>query len=176
SLQRTWYSSQDGDAEDVSKPKMLQLTLEDNKDWQKYETARKLKDHVNRIRDEYITRLQNQRYANTTERAVAVYFIDKQILKGSSDEALFVLLNIVQHPEKDDEKKKKKATRSAGAAAEKLKLQATDKEENKQTGLETSKLNYLDPRINVAWCKSVMFQWKRSIINLRGTNLDGPLK
>ncbi|KAI0978148.1 hypothetical protein GJ496_011121 [Pomphorhynchus laevis] len=35
----------------------------------------------------------------------------------------------------------------------KLQIQATDKEENKQIALSTSKLNYLDPRISVAWCK-----------------------
>uniref|UniRef100_A0A8C6TF01 DNA topoisomerase I n=1 Tax=Neogobius melanostomus TaxID=47308 RepID=A0A8C6TF01_9GOBI len=35
----------------------------------------------------------------------------------------------------------------------KMELQATDKEENKQIALGTSKLNYLDPRISVAWCK-----------------------
>ncbi|NXA78661.1 TOP1M topoisomerase, partial [Thryothorus ludovicianus] len=35
----------------------------------------------------------------------------------------------------------------------KLNVQATDKEENKQIALGTSKLNYLDPRISVAWCK-----------------------
>ncbi|UYV76959.1 TOP1 [Cordylochernes scorpioides] len=35
----------------------------------------------------------------------------------------------------------------------KLEVQATDKEENKQIALGTSKLNYLDPRISVAWCK-----------------------
>ena len=28
-----------------------------------------------------------------------------------------------------------------------------DKEENKTIALGTSKLNYLDPRISVAWCK-----------------------
>ncbi|XP_063260198.1 DNA topoisomerase I, mitochondrial isoform X1 [Prinia subflava] len=33
----------------------------------------------------------------------------------------------------------------------KLNVQATDKEENKQIALGTSKLNYLDPRISVAW-------------------------
>lgn len=33
----------------------------------------------------------------------------------------------------------------------KLKVQATDKEENKEIALGTSKLNYLDPRIAVAW-------------------------
>ena len=35
----------------------------------------------------------------------------------------------------------------------KIRIQATDKEENKQIALGTSKLNYLDPRITVAWCK-----------------------
>lgn len=33
----------------------------------------------------------------------------------------------------------------------KLELQETDKEENKTIALGTSKLNYLDPRISVAW-------------------------
>ncbi|CDW53919.1 DNA topoisomerase 1 [Trichuris trichiura] len=35
----------------------------------------------------------------------------------------------------------------------KLRVRATDKEENKEIALSTSKLNYLDPRITVAWCK-----------------------
>ncbi|ULU13610.1 hypothetical protein L3Y34_016242 [Caenorhabditis briggsae] len=35
----------------------------------------------------------------------------------------------------------------------KLKIQRTDKDENKQIALGTSKLNYIDPRITVAWCK-----------------------
>ncbi|XP_034945495.1 DNA topoisomerase I, mitochondrial [Chelonus insularis] len=35
----------------------------------------------------------------------------------------------------------------------KLEVQATDREENKEIALGTSKLNYLDPRITVAWCK-----------------------
>ncbi|KAI8347617.1 hypothetical protein EDC96DRAFT_486442 [Choanephora cucurbitarum] len=34
------------------------------------------------------------------------------------------------------------------------KNQATDKEENKEIALGTSKLNYIDPRITVAWCRS----------------------
>ncbi|KAI8394208.1 uncharacterized protein BYT42DRAFT_488487 [Radiomyces spectabilis] len=33
------------------------------------------------------------------------------------------------------------------------KIQATDKEENKEIALGTSKMNYIDPRISVAWCK-----------------------
>jgi hypothetical protein len=32
-------------------------------------------------------------------------------------------------------------------------MQVTDKEENKDIALGTSKLNYLDPRISIAWCK-----------------------
>jgi len=35
----------------------------------------------------------------------------------------------------------------------KLEVSAVDKEENKMIALGTSKLNYLDPRISVAWCK-----------------------
>ncbi len=34
-----------------------------------------------------------------------------------------------------------------------MEMQVTDKEENKDIALGTSKLNYLDPRISVAWCK-----------------------
>ena len=33
----------------------------------------------------------------------------------------------------------------------KLEIQLTDKDENKDIALGTSKLNYLDPRITVAW-------------------------
>lgn len=36
----------------------------------------------------------------------------------------------------------------------KLELQETDRDENKTIALGTSKLNYLDPRISVAWLVS----------------------
>ncbi|XP_053740863.1 DNA topoisomerase I, mitochondrial isoform X1 [Synchiropus splendidus] len=36
-----------------------------------------------------------------------------------------------------------------------MEVQATDREENKQIALGTSKLNYLDPRISVAWSKNM---------------------
>ncbi|XP_063311780.1 DNA topoisomerase 1 [Pelobates fuscus] len=48
---------------------------------------------------------------------------------------------------------KKKAVERIEEQLMKLEVQATDKEENKQIALGTSKLNYLDPRISVAWCK-----------------------
>lgn len=50
------------------------------------------------------------------------------------------------------EKKKKQLDR-LNEQLRKLEIAATDKEENKQIALGTSKLNYLDPRISVAWCK-----------------------
>ncbi|CDS10066.1 hypothetical protein LRAMOSA02743 [Lichtheimia ramosa] len=34
-----------------------------------------------------------------------------------------------------------------------VKVQATDKEENKEIALGTSKMNYIDPRISISWCK-----------------------
>ncbi|XP_053308891.1 DNA topoisomerase 1 [Spea bombifrons] len=48
---------------------------------------------------------------------------------------------------------KKKAIQRIEEQLMKLEVQATDREENKQIALGTSKLNYLDPRISVAWCK-----------------------
>ena len=49
--------------------------------------------------------------------------------------------------------KKKKAVERLLEQLQKLETQAVDKEENKTIALGTSKLNYLDPRITVAWCK-----------------------
>ncbi|KAI8620897.1 hypothetical protein BC830DRAFT_1096703 [Chytriomyces sp. MP71] len=47
------------------------------------------------------------------------------------------------------EKKLEDATKKI----ETTKLQMIDKDENKTTALGTSKINYIDPRISVAWCK-----------------------
>ncbi|XP_052230549.1 DNA topoisomerase I, mitochondrial-like isoform X7 [Dreissena polymorpha] len=49
--------------------------------------------------------------------------------------------------------KKKMAYKRLEEQLTKLEVQATNKEENKEIALGTSKLNYLDPRISVAWCK-----------------------
>lgn len=51
---------------------------------------------------------------------------------------------------------KKKAVQRVEEQLMKLEVQATDREENKQIALGTSKLNYLDPRISVAWCEHVL--------------------
>lgn len=55
--------------------------------------------------------------------------------------------------ENSKHRKKRKAIERLREQLEKLELSAIDKEENKTIALGTSKLNYLDPRISVAWCK-----------------------
>ncbi|CAF3813496.1 unnamed protein product [Rotaria sp. Silwood1] len=57
-----------------------------------------------------------------------------------------------QSSQKKMEQIEKKLQRSEDAL-KKLEVQALDREENKDIALGTSKLNYLDPRISVAWCK-----------------------
>ena len=48
--------------------------------------------------------------------------------------------------------KLKKRLDKAKEMLHKMEIQATDKEENKEIALSTSKLNYLDPRISISWC------------------------
>uniref|UniRef100_H3CTS1 DNA topoisomerase I n=1 Tax=Tetraodon nigroviridis TaxID=99883 RepID=H3CTS1_TETNG len=64
--------------------------------------------------------------------------------KGSADAKLQALVV-----------RKKMAVKRCEEQLLKLEVQATDREENKQIALGTSKLNYLDPRISVAWCKKM---------------------
>lgn len=47
--------------------------------------------------------------------------------------------------------KKAKTLERLKEQLKKLELQETDRDENKTIALGTSKLNYLDPRITVAW-------------------------
>ncbi|XP_075158687.1 DNA topoisomerase 1 isoform X2 [Haematobia irritans] len=55
--------------------------------------------------------------------------------------------------EKVEADKKNKLIQRLKEQLKKLELQETDRDENKTIALGTSKLNYLDPRISVAWCK-----------------------
>lgn len=56
---------------------------------------------------------------------------------------------------------KRKAVQRIEEQLMKLQVQATDREENKQIALGTSKLNYLDPRISVAW-----YLWDKAHVGL----------
>jgi DNA topoisomerase-1 len=50
-----------------------------------------------------------------------------------------------------EREKKRKQLERTQEQLKKLEIQETDKDENKTIALGTSKLNYLDPRISVAW-------------------------
>lgn len=56
------------------------------KDWEKYEVARKLKSLVDDIRNQYNCDLKSKQM-NTRQRAVALYFIDKVRLGGDARNA-----------------------------------------------------------------------------------------
>lgn len=50
--------------------------LQGEKDWEKYEVARKLKHHVDKIRKTYRENFKSKEM-KIRQRAVALYFIDK---------------------------------------------------------------------------------------------------
>ena len=50
--------------------------MQGEKDWEKYEIARKLKSCVDDIRNQYLQDLKSKQMV-TRQRAVALYFIDK---------------------------------------------------------------------------------------------------
>lgn len=52
------------------------LQMQGEKDWEKYEVARKLKSCVDDIRDQYLRDLKSKEMG-VRQRAVALYFIDK---------------------------------------------------------------------------------------------------
>lgn len=81
---------------------------------------------------------------------------------------LFILQELVKAAKRGSVKekvladKKKKQLEKLKEQLKKLELQETDRDENKTIALGTSKLNYLDPRISVAWyvfCRSHQFSY-----------------
>nr|XP_023683059.1 DNA topoisomerase I, mitochondrial-like isoform X1 [Paramormyrops kingsleyae]XP_023683060.1 DNA topoisomerase I, mitochondrial-like isoform X1 [Paramormyrops kingsleyae]XP_023683061.1 DNA topoisomerase I, mitochondrial-like isoform X1 [Paramormyrops kingsleyae]XP_023683062.1 DNA topoisomerase I, mitochondrial-like isoform X1 [Paramormyrops kingsleyae]XP_023683064.1 DNA topoisomerase I, mitochondrial-like isoform X1 [Paramormyrops kingsleyae]XP_023683065.1 DNA topoisomerase I, mitochondrial- len=68
----------------------------------------------------------------------------KKEAKENSDKKLLAVME-----------KKKRTVQRCEEQLLRMEVQATDREENKQVALSTSKLNYLDPRISVAWCKNM---------------------
>jgi len=115
---------------------------------------------------------------NRANREVAVLCNHQRAVPKTFDKSMENLANKIEAKQdniKDAEKKfksAKKAYKNGGSAAEKtnldkakktlerlmeqlekLEIQRTDRDENKTIALGTSKLNYLDPRISVAWVK-----------------------
>ncbi|TSX72110.1 DNA topoisomerase 1 [Bagarius yarrelli] len=165
--------------------------LQGEKDWQKYETARRLKKCVEKIRYQYREdwkskemrirqRAEEGESADTVgccslrvehvslhpeidgqEYVVELDFLGKDSIRYYNkipvEKRTSILNKHLQElmdglTAKVAVESKKKAVQRLSEQLMKLEVQATDREENKQIALGTSKLNYLDPRISVAWC------------------------
>jgi len=90
---------------------------------------------------------------NSANRDVAILCNHQKMAKASP-----VSLEKLKQSIKDQQNKIKSATSDEKKIKEQdklkiLKLKLKDKQENASVALGTSKLNYLDPRITVAWCK-----------------------
>lgn len=78
----------------------------------------------------------------------AISEAEKELKKAKSD-----LKNLKTVAAKKKHEVKAKQVEKLKEALKKLEMQVTDKDENKDIALGTSKLNYLDPRISIGWCK-----------------------
>lgn len=91
----------------------------------------------------------------------------KEKISAKEDQIREVQSDLKRAKKAGDENEKskcKKKLKTLQEQLEKLKVQETDKEENKQIALGTSKLNYLDPRITVAWYVLISSHVLRSIL------------
>ena len=82
----TWLASWTENIQGQIKYIMLNPSsrLKGEKDWQKYEKARKLKDGIHKIRDGYMEDMKNKEM-RVRQRAVALYFIDKLALRAGNE-------------------------------------------------------------------------------------------
>ena len=82
----TWLAGWKENVQGQYKYVMLNASsrLKGEKDWAKYEIARKLKEHIVRIREEYTADMRAKEMA-TRQRAVALYLIDKLVLRAGNE-------------------------------------------------------------------------------------------
>ena len=82
----TWLASWTENIQGQIKYVMLNPSsrLKGEKDWQKYEKARKLKGEIGKIREEYMADLKSKEM-RIRQRAVALYFIDKLALRAGNE-------------------------------------------------------------------------------------------
>merc|ERR1711997_129718 len=82
----TWLASWTENIQGQIKYIMLNPSsrLKGEKDWQKYEKARKLKDEIHKIRDDYMEDMKSKEM-RVRQRAVALYFIDRLALRAGNE-------------------------------------------------------------------------------------------
>merc|ERR1719427_1706871 len=82
----TWLASWTENIQGQIKYIMLNPSsrLKGEKDWQKYEKARKLKDGIHKIREDYMEDMKSKEM-RVRQRAVALYFIDRLALRAGNE-------------------------------------------------------------------------------------------
>ncbi|KAG6841898.1 hypothetical protein C0991_005628 [Blastosporella zonata] len=141
----------------------------------KYKKKKKFADDESDIEDDWIVAYEEELKAKEIERAEKKFAKDNEKLveEGKQAQPAKVLKERLQAIEEDferlaDERGSKKAALKKDKTAEKLEeaidklsekikgfaLQIEDRDAGKEVALGTSKINYLDPRITVAWCKT----------------------
>ncbi|VDM51609.1 unnamed protein product [Angiostrongylus costaricensis] len=86
---------------------------------------------------------------NRANRMVAILCNHQRAVPKGHEKAMENLEQKIKDKKHELKEAKAELEKAKGPAKEK----AQKKDENKQIALSTSKLNYLDPRISVAWCK-----------------------
>lgn len=86
SIQVTWLACWTENISGSNKYVMLNAAtrIKGEKDWQKYETARKLKGLAHKIREEYKADWKSKEM-RVRQRGVAMYFIDKLALRAGHE-------------------------------------------------------------------------------------------
>jgi len=136
-----------------------------------YNASKTLQDELDKRTDYKMTIEEKMLAYNRANRAVAVLCNHQRAPPKTHDKQMENLETKISEKEKQlkevkkelkqakkdkDEKAKekfKKKVQTIENQLHKLEIQRKDKSENKTIALGTSKLNYLDPRITVAWCK-----------------------
>jgi len=106
---------------------------------------------------------------NRANRAVAILCNHQRAVPKTHEKSMENLVNKINNKKEEiknvkkdlknlkkgskDHEKKNATLKRLKEQLQKLEMNRTDKEEGKEIALGTSKLNYLDPRISVAWCK-----------------------
>jgi DNA topoisomerase-1 len=136
-----------------------------------YNASKTLQDELDKRTDPKMTMEEKMLAYNRANRAVAVLCNHQRAPPKTHDKQMENLETKISDKEKQlkeakkefkkakkekDDKNKEKFKKKVATLENqlhKLEIQRKDKSENKTIALGTSKLNYLDPRITVAWCK-----------------------
>jgi DNA topoisomerase-1 len=134
-----------------------------------YNASQTLQEQLDQLTEENSSLEEKMLSYNRANRAVAILCNHQRSVPKTFDKSMESLQSKIEDKQKTLKltKKEAKEAKKSGDKKQleklqkkqktleqqlkKLELAAVDKEENKQIALGTSKLNYLDPRISIAW-------------------------